>query len=321
MSKFDPYTHLRIALNSDGSITRCLQLPKVKANPVAGPDDVVVSKDVTINVETKTWVRIVLPTKLPSKDHNTVARLPIIIYFRHGGWVLFSVDDASIHRECLRFSSRLPSIVVAVNYRHAPENRLPAQYHDAMDAICWVKNQAINPEGEQWLRDYGDFSRCYLYGCGCGGNIVFSAALRSFERDLEPLKIAGLIMNQPLFGGEKRTKSELDHAADDILPLPVLDLMWELVLPKGLDRDHRYCNPMIMGPHRSQICRLPKCLVVGYYTDPTIDRQQEFVTMLATSGANVSAWFDDAGFHAIHLLDPQRAAELVDTIKTFIIGC
>jgi hypothetical protein len=63
--------------------------------------------------------------------------------------------------------------------------------------------------GEKWLKDYGDPSRCYLYGCGCGGNIVFNTAMQIEDMDLEPLKIGGLVMNQPMFSGEKRTASEL----------------------------------------------------------------------------------------------------------------
>ncbi|XP_041021326.1 probable carboxylesterase 9 [Juglans microcarpa x Juglans regia] len=322
MSKFDdPYAHLNIAIGPDDIVTRRLKFPTIKANLNVDPGDPTVSKDLTINVETKTWVRIFLPTKLPSND-NIVARLPIIVYFHHGGWVLFGADDSYTHKECSRIASNIPAIVISVNYRLAPENRLPAQYHDAMDAICWVKNQATNPKGEQWLRDYGDFSRCYLYGCGNGGNMVFFVGIKVCALQLEPMNIAGMIMNQPLFGGEERTKSELNYATDEIFPLPALDLMWDLALPKGVDRNHWYCNPMmVMGPHKGMISRLQKCLVMGSYGDPTVDRQQEFVTMLATCGAHVKTWFDDVGSPNAHLRDSRRATLLLSILQEFILGC
>ncbi|PRQ57719.1 putative carboxylesterase [Rosa chinensis] len=322
MSKFDPYTHLNIVHNPvDDTLTRLISLPTTDANPNPSPGDPVASKDLTLNSETKTWVRIFRPSKLPSND-NTVARLPIIIYFHHGGWLLLSAADSSVHSNCSFITSQVPAILVSVNYRLAPEARLPAQYDDAMEAIHWVKKQGLDPGGEQWIRDYGDLSRCYLYGCGCGGNIVFFSALKAYEMklDLEPMQISGIIMNQPMFGGIQRTKSELKFATDQLLPLPVLDLMWDLALPKSTDRNHRYCSPALdAGRYKEMIQRLGRCLVIGFGGDPMVDRQQEFVTMLVSQGIRVDARFDNLGFHNIDFVDQRRAAEVLDIVKEFII--
>ncbi|KAL0002623.1 hypothetical protein SO802_016404 [Lithocarpus litseifolius] len=51
----------------------------------------------------------------------------------------------------------MPAIKLARN--DDTKNRLPAQHHDAMEAILWVREQALNPKGEQWIRDYRDISR------------------------------------------------------------------------------------------------------------------------------------------------------------------
>ncbi|KAI9073907.1 hypothetical protein K1719_044119 [Acacia pycnantha] len=126
-------------------------------------------------------------------------------------------------------------------------------------------------------------------------------------------------MNQPMFGGVKRTKSELQFATDDLLPLPVLDLMWDLVLPKQTDRDHRYCNPLLKGPHKEAIGRLSKCLVIGFGGDIMIDRQQELVTMLVKCGVQVDARFDPVGFHNVDMVDPQRASAVLNIVKEFIV--
>jgi acetyl esterase/lipase len=136
--------------------------------------------------------------------------------------------------------------------------------------------------------------------------------------DLSPLKIDGIILNQPLFGGRKRTKSEMKFLADQVASLPAMDLMWELALPEGADRDHPFCNPMADGPHKSKLRSLQRCLVFGFGRDPLVDRQQEFVQMLILHGANVEACFDDSGFHRIDIVDPQRAAILDEIAKGFI---
>lgn len=317
MSKFDPYEHLNVSLNPDGSLTRHATPPPVPTTLDEDSGVVAVSKDLPLNSQKKTWMRLFRPTKLPSND-NEVARIPIILYFHGGGWILFSAADPVVHERGTHFASQTPAICVSVNYRLAPEYRLPAQYEDAVEALLWIKKQALDPNGEKWLRDYGDFSRTYLYGCSNGANITFNLGLRTLDLDLEPLKIGGLVINQPMFSGVQRTRSELRFAADQLLPLPTLDLMWELALPKGTNRNHRYCNPMMNGPHRELLPRLYRCLVIGYGGDPMIDRQQEFVQMLVLNGVMVEARFDDVGFHGIDLVDPRRSGVVMNMVKEFI---
>ncbi|XAR54110.1 Carboxylesterase [Bertholletia excelsa] len=319
MSQFDAYEHLHISLNADGSLTRHLKLPNVAATDDSAPQgEIAASKDVVLDANKKTRLRIFRPAKLPSNDRS-VARLPIVIYFHGGMWISFSVANAMVHNNCAQFAGEIPAIVVSVEYRLAPESRLPEQYDDAVDAILWVKNQGTDgAAGEKWLRDYGDFSRCYLYGICSGGNIAFNAALRALDLRLEPLKIAGLIMNQPMFSGKQRTESELKHFADESLPLPALDLTWELALPPEADRDHRYSNPMADPVYQEKASRLGRCLVIGFADDIMVDRQQELVQMLVAMGVPVEARFDDAGFHRIDLIDSRRAVAILSFVREFI---
>ena len=130
---------------------------------------------------------------------NGATRFPIIISYPFSNWYSSLWESEINYILTSKLACQVPAIVVSVDYRVAPENRLPAQYHDGVDAILWVREQTLNPNGEQWIKDYGDISRCYLYGHGSGGNIAFFAALEATGMELEPLKIVGNIMNQPLF--------------------------------------------------------------------------------------------------------------------------
>ena len=176
----------------------------------------------------------------------------------------------------------------------------------------------MNPNGEQWIKDYGDISRCYLYGNGSGGNIAFFAALEATRMGLEPLKIVGNIMNQPLFGGIVRTDSELQNSTDPLFPSCAQDLVWELSLPIGENRDHWYCNPMVEGPHTSAISKLGKCLVIGFCEDFLIDRLQEFITLLMRHEVQIEALFHDSGFYGIDLALPEWGNAIVESVKDFI---
>ncbi|GMY09416.1 probable carboxylesterase 9 [Fagus crenata] len=239
-SNINPYEYCKIVCNPKGSITRNLRLPTIKANHVACPGDPVLSKDFTLNAKKKTCIRVYMPTtKLTSNDGDT--RIPIIFFYPRTGWIQLNWDSIFTNLHCSKLALEVPAIVVDVEYRLAPENRIPAQYEDAMDAILWVREHALDPNGEQWIRDYGDISSCYQYGCSSGGNIAFFVALKATEMELQPLRIAGNIMNQPMFGGMQRTNSELMNPMNQVLPLCALDLDFaQMLVRHGVQIEGRF---------------------------------------------------------------------------------
>ncbi|MCL7040391.1 hypothetical protein MKW94_026311 [Papaver nudicaule] len=232
---------------------------------------------------------------------------------------MFSVDSVFDNEPCTRFCSETLSIVVSVNYRLAPENKLPAAYEDGMEAMLWLKNQAVDPDGEQWLKDYADFSRCYVMGGSTGATIAYYTALRLVGMDMEPIKLYGVILNQPFFTGTKKTKSERKLANDMVIPSPVIDLMMELALPDGADHDHEYINPMTKSELSDNMKKLPRCLVRGFEGDPLLDRQMELVRVLIRHGVPVTAHFSEIGFHLIDFIDPKRHLAMLKYLKDFII--
>ncbi|KAL6554768.1 hypothetical protein OROHE_007507 [Orobanche hederae] len=320
----DAYKFLNLVPHPDGSLTRINRFPIVPAVPEIDPDDptagaIALSRDIPLNPRHKTYIRLFRPRNVPAET-----KLPLIIYFHGGGFVLLSVKSIIFHELCNHTAAKSPALVASVEYRLTPEHRLPAAYEDAMEAINWAKTQALAAAEEDgacdpWIKELADFSKIFLMGCSAGGNIVYHAALRALALDLEPLKIVALIINQPFFGGLLRTQSEIEYGASDpVIPLHAMDLMWSLALPVGADRQHEYCDPFTIGSHRENIGLLPLSVVRAYAGDILIDRQKGFARMLAALGVHVVPQFVDGGYHAVDVIEPRFAQALHDDTAAFV---
>jgi acetyl esterase/lipase len=314
----DPYQRLQIVPNPDGTMTRLVKTPKTPPTSDPSLGIPVLSKDIPISQSNNTWVRLYLPREA---FDNSPTKLPLVFYYHGGGFILFSAASSFFHDFCVNMATELRVIIASVEYRLAPEHRLPAAYDDAVEALHWIKTAQ-----DDWLRKYADFSTCFIMGLSCGGSMAYHAGLRAAAAadHLEPLKIRGLILQQPFFGGIPRTGSELTHINDLVLPPCVTDLMWELSLPIGVDRDHEYCNSTVGGG--SKLLEKFKALgwrifVSGCDGDPLFDRQVEFVKMLEQKGVHVSGHFGVGGFHGVEYADPTKAKAWFRIVKDFISSC
>ncbi|KAL8495424.1 hypothetical protein ACS0TY_019532 [Phlomoides rotata] len=309
----EAYKFFNAVPNPDGSLTR-RQVPTLPANP--DPDQSnTLSNDIPLNPANNTFIRLFRPS-----NHPPTTKLPLIIYFHGGGFVFLSATSSFFHESCGQMAAHIPALVASLEYRLAPEHRLPAAYDDAMDAVAWAKTQALGADGaDPWIKELADFSRVFVMGSSAGGNMVYHVGLRALDLDLQPIRIEGMILNQPYFGGVRRTESELKYINDHIIPLHASDLLWSLALPEGSDRGHEYCDPFLSGgPPEDRIRRLPRMVVRGYTGDPLVDKQREFAKAMEARGGHVIAQFIEGGHHGVELFDPKFAQALYDDIKDFV---
>ncbi|KAF0898315.1 hypothetical protein E2562_007166 [Oryza meyeriana var. granulata] len=300
---------MQIAVHSDGTITR----PFVPDAPPSATG-AVVSQDVPLDASLGTSLRLYLPNPVSPSPSPSPSKLPVILYFHGGGFVLFSTGSVFYHASCEAMAAAVPAIVVSLDYRLAPEHRLPAAYDDAVAAVLWLRDAAAtNP----WIAAHGDLSRCFVMGSSSGGNMAFNAGVRTKNLDLSPAAVRGLMLHQPYLGGVERMPSEAKSGDDVMLPLEANDTLWSLALPAGADRDHEFSNPAkAMSPEA--LTNLPRCLVTGSDGDPLIDRQRELIRWLREHAVEVVAKTDFAGFHAAELFVQEKADELFAAVRAFV---
>ncbi|PIN00416.1 Arylacetamide deacetylase [Handroanthus impetiginosus] len=277
------------------------------------PPPPALSQDIFLSPYTKAYIRLYIPLN-PPKDK----KIPLIIYLHGGDFVLFSASTVIFHNFCNDVASQFPTVVASVEYRLAPENRLPAAYDDALNAIFWAKNQALGSGGRDPWMEYADFSRVFLLGSGAGGNVVYHAALRALDFDIRPLKIRGLLLNHAYFGGMKSTQSEIRLRDDPYVALYVNHVLWSLALPKNLNRDHEFCNPISGGTYMGRVFRLPKVYIKGDFGDLLVDRSVQLAQFLRSRRVSVYYRFNQGEFQGIELLNKTAAQELYDEMKWFV---
>jgi len=65
---------------------------------------------------------------------------PVVAYFHGGGWV--QGDLETHHGLCARLASRAGALIVAIDYRLAPEHKFPAAVDDCFAAYRWLRSHA-----------------------------------------------------------------------------------------------------------------------------------------------------------------------------------
>jgi acetyl esterase/lipase len=196
---------------------------------------------------------------------------PAIVFFHGGGWVIGDLD--SHDQPCRALANALPAIVVAVDYRLAPEHRFPAAVDDAVAATRWVSQHAA--------RLGIDPARLAVAGDSAGGNLAAAVCLDARDHGGPP--IAAQVLIYPVTDMHFAHPSHQAHAAQ--LPLTRAALQWFIdhYLRGPADKDDWRASPLRAG----DLQRLPPALVMTAGLDPLCDEGEAYAAAL--KGAGVQA--------------------------------
>ena len=172
---------------------------------------------------------------------GTVARLlPAIFYFHGGGWVMGSLEGYDLVYRY--FCARAGCVVVAVDYRLAPEHKFPAGIDDAVAAYRWLQAEAT---------ELGiDPARIVIAGDSAGGNVAAVAA-QLLRDEARPPCLQWLIFPATDFSFDTASLPELRRGLHG-------DPRRHGMVPRPLSRTARAISA-IRAPRRSRPATLRAC--------------------------------------------------------------
>ena len=204
------------------------------------------------------------------------APFPVFVYFHGGGFVYGNLDTHdTICRIICRETSQL---VIAVDYRLAPEHPFPAAPNDAYYATSWISGNA-----KKWN---GDAKKLTVGGDSAGGNLAAAVALMSKENGGP--KISNLIMLYPATDMRKGVKQQLypSYKANGqgyFLTEQTMSLYGQLYLQNPADAEHKYASPLLV----EDVSGFPRTLLITAEYDPLRDEGEQYIAKLHQAGVEV----------------------------------
>jgi len=197
---------------------------------------------------------------------------PALIFFHGGGWVIGDLE--SHDQACRALANATPCVVVAVDYRLAPEHKFPAAVEDAVAATCWIAGNAAS---------LGiDANRLAVGGDSAGGNLATVVSLDARDRGSPKLTFQLLIY--PCTDMVLERPSHHRHAHQ--LPLTRACMQWfvcHYLRDAADERDWR-ASPL----EASDLAGLPPALVVTAGFDPLCDDGEAYAHAMSKAGVPVT---------------------------------
>ena len=201
------------------------------------------------------------------------APVPGLVYFHGGGWVVCDLDTHDI--VCRMIARRAGSVVVAVDYRLAPEHRFPAALVDCYAATRWV---AANAE-----RLRIDPRRIAVGGDSAGGNL--SAVISRKCRDDAGPVLALQVLVYPVTNlASFDTPSYQEFAEGYFMTRTEMEWFRDCYLSKAEDGQNFDASPLLAPDLRG----LPPALVITGECDTLRDEGEAYAKRLAEAGVAVT---------------------------------
>ncbi len=196
---------------------------------------------------------------------------PVVVYFHGGGWVLGDTD--SDDPMCRDLCVRTESVVISVDYRHAPEARFPAAVDDAVAAVAWIAEHAEELGGRP-----GELA---VAGWSAGANLA--AVVSQIARDRGGPAISAQLLITPVTDHDLDRPSYADNGEGFVLTEALMRWFWDHYVPDPGDRT----DPRVAPLRAERLDGLPPAVVVTCEFDPLRDEGDAYAEALADAGVEV----------------------------------
>ncbi len=196
-------------------------------------------------------------------------KMPCLIYFHGGGFVVGGLNSHDV--PCRLLSLAGDCLVIAVEYRKAPEFPFPEPVENAWDALEWIVGHIVELGGDR--------DRVALGGDSAGGNLATVLCLRA--RDRGGPAICHQLLIYPSIDMTRSFQSHASLADGYRLTKPLIDYFYDHYFSGGIqDRRHHLCSPLFVN----DLAGLPPTYIVSAGYDPLRDENLAYHDKLLSQG-------------------------------------
>lgn len=224
------------------------------------------------------------------------ARLPVLVWFHGGGWVVGDLDCHDVL--CAELCLLSGAAVVSVDYRLAPEHPFPAAVEDASFAV-----RAVRADADALALDG---ARVAVGGDSAGGNLAAVAALLLRDAGDPPLRFQLLVY--PSTDQVTKSRSRLELGEGLMLTRETMRYFGKHYLRSKAEAADWRASPQHAPSHAG----LPPALIIAAELDPLVDEGKAYAERLQDSGVPATWSCYPGVLHGFFLLgrafDAGRAA-------------
>jgi acetyl esterase len=206
---------------------------------------------------------------------------PCLIFFHGGGWVIGDLDTHD--SVCRELAIEADCVVIAVDYRLAPEHPYPAAIDDCYAAFVWAHDNAA---------ELGvDTAHIAAGGDSAGGNLTACVALRA-RTELGP-HLDHQLLVYPVTDTSLDTASYESNGEGYMLTRDSMTWFFDQYLPEAAQR-----SEVLAAPLRAENLEgLPDATVITAEFDPLRDEGEAYAARLEVAGVPTTVQRFDGMIH------------------------
>lgn len=197
---------------------------------------------------------------------------PALVFYHGGGWVIGDLD--SHDSVCRTLANKAECVVIAVDYRLAPEHKFPAAVEDAYDSLQWIAMHA---------KEFDiDPNQIAVGGDSAGGNLAAVTCIMAKER--KSPNIVYQMLLYPSTGYEEVPDSMHENAEGYFLTVQQMNWFRDQYFSNKEELQDPYGSPVLYSDHKG----LPPTLIMTAQYDPLRDVGKAYAEKLKENDVDVT---------------------------------